>query len=72
MKDLRDLTIYLSGVELTARYRYREGDRGDRQTAPTYDSVELIYVFAGERNIIDLLSGEQQDEIEEIIYRHHH
>jgi len=69
---MKDLTIYLSGVELTARYRYKEGDPGDYDTAPTYDSVELIYVFAGERNIIDLLSGEQQDEIEETIYRHHH
>jgi len=72
MKDLRDLTINLSGVELTARYRYKEGDPGDYDTAPTYDSVELIYVFAGECNIINLLSGNQQDEIENQIYSHHH
>lgn len=68
--DLEDLTIHLRGVELTARYRYKSGDHGDHETAPTYPSVEVIYVFAGEKDILPLLNGEDEEAIEEMIYRH--
>jgi hypothetical protein len=68
---MKELMVTYKGVSLLVLYEFERGDMGDHHTGPTADSCTIDSVFAGNVNILNILTEKQEDEIKDLLYLHH-